>query len=166
MRVLVMGVAGSGKSTLAAALSQALGWPLVEADDFHDDAARAAMAAGRGLGDAERAPWLGRVAAACAAVPDCVLACSALKQRYRQVLAPDFTVMLALDEATARQRLAARSGHFVGPALASSQFADLEPPAPQEAATILDATASEAELLELALAAVATVQTGSASLHD
>lgn len=166
MRVLVMGVAGSGKSTLAATLSQALGWPLVEADDFHDAAARAAMAAGRGLTDAGRAPWLARVAAAAEALPDCVLACSALKRRYRQVLAPDFTVLLALGEAEARTRLARRSGHFAGPALAASQFADLEPPEADEAAIRLDATAPPEQLAALALAALAAVQTGSASLHD
>ncbi len=166
MRVLVMGVAGSGKSTLAAALSQALGWPLVEADDFHDAVARAAMAAGRGLTDAERAPWLARVAAAAGVLPDCVLACSALKRGYRQVLAPDFTVMLTLDEAEARARLARRSGHFAGPALAASQFADLESPGADEPGIILDATAPPEQLARLVLAAVAAVQTGSASLHD
>lgn len=166
MRVLVMGVAGSGKSTLAAAVAQALGWPLVEADDYHDAAARAAMAAGRGLSDAERGPWLARVAAAAGALPNCVLACSALKRRYRQVLAPDFTAMLTLDEAEARARLARRSGHFAGPALAASQFADLESPGADEPGIILDATAPPDQLARQVLAALAAVQTGSASLHD
>lgn len=166
MRVLVMGVAGSGKSTLAAALSQALGWPLVEADDFHDAAARTAMAAGRGLSDAERAPWLARVAAAVGALPDCVLACSALKRRYRAGLAPDLTIMLDLEMTAAQSRLAARTGHFAGPALAASQFADLEPPGPDERAVLLDATAQLDQLAARALAAIAAVQTGSTRMHD
>lgn len=155
MRVLVMGVAGAGKTTLARALAGAAGFAFVDADDHHDEAARAAMAVGRGLTEAERAPWLDRVAAAIAReearTNGVVLACSALKAAHRARIAPDLILHLAIDEAEVAARLAARRGHYAGPSLAASQFLALEAP---DDAVSLDASRAPGDLLADALAAV------------
>ena len=137
MILIVTGVAGSGKSTVGRAAAERLGWRFVDADDLHDAAAIARIRAGRPLDDEMRSPWLGRVreeiAEAIAAGSPTVIACSALKERYRHVLAGGVPqvrfVFLAADEALLRTRLAGREGHFAGPALLASQLADLEPPA-------------------------------------
>jgi len=131
-----MGVAGSGKTTVGRIVADRLGAPFVDADDLHSPAAVAAMHAGHPLDDAERAPWLQRVHSAVAAVladgsdGPLVLACSALKRSYRDVLrdgVPGLTfVDLDVDPATLAHRLAARTGHFAGAELLPSQLATLE----------------------------------------
>lgn len=131
-RIVVMGVAGSGKTTAGRILATRLGAPFVDADDLHSESAIASMHSGRPLDDAERAPWLRRVRDAVAEVGDgpVVLACSALKRSYRDVLrdgVPGLTfVDLDVDPATLAQRLAARTGHFAGADLLPSQLATLE----------------------------------------
>src|SRR6478735_584745 len=91
MIVVLMGVSGSGKSTVGAALAAALGWPLIDADDLHPPANVAKMAAGTPLTDDDRWPWLDRIVAelhrVTAAQGNAVLACSALRQIYRDRLA-------------------------------------------------------------------------------
>lgn len=137
MILIVTGVAGSGKSTVGRAAAERLGWRFLDADDLHDAAAIARIKAGQPLDDEMRGPWLGRVREgidrAIAAGEPTVIACSALKERYRQVLAGGLTqvrfVFLAADEELLRTRLAEREGHFAGPALLASQLADLERPA-------------------------------------
>lgn len=137
MILIVTGVAGSGKSTVGRAAAARLGWRFLDADDLHDAVAIARIRAGLPLDDETRSPWLGRVRgaidAARAAGEPTVIACSALKERYRQVLAggrPDVRfVFLSADATLLRTRLAEREGHFAGPALLESQLADLEPPA-------------------------------------
>lgn len=129
-----MGPAGSGKTRIGSALAGALGWPMIDADDLHDAAARAKMAAGVALDDADRAPWLARICARvaelAAAAPGVVLACSALRQRYRDTLrtaGPDVRfVLLDADEATLTSRVAARRGHYMPASLVASQLATLE----------------------------------------
>ncbi len=94
------------------------------------------MARGEGLTDEQRWPWLGRVKGvltrAAAAGEHAIVACSALKEPYRQFLAKDVPdirfVFLAADEALLRERLSQRPGHFAGPAMLSSQLATVEPP--------------------------------------
>ncbi len=131
-RIVIMGVAGSGKTTIGKLVAARLGAPFVDADDLHSTAAKAAMHAGHPLDDAERAPWLRRVRDATRAVGDgpVVLACSALKRAYRDVLrdgVPDLTfVELDVDPATLERRLATRTGHFAGTDLLASQLATLE----------------------------------------
>ena len=135
----VFGPAGCGKSSVAAALAKRLGLPMIEADDHHDDAARKKMADGFALNDDDRAPWLIRVrdavASASAKAGGAVLACSALKSKYRRVLASsELTsdmafVYLKTSADTLRARVEERqkvTGHFFPPQLVTSQLETLE----------------------------------------
>lgn len=135
--VLVMGVSGSGKSTVGRALADTLGYVLVEADDYHSTASVARMREGVPLDDAARLPWLHDVHDAVARYlangDRVVIACSALKHTYRDVLLgnlPDPAVVyLRGDRATIERRLRGRAGHFMPPTLLDSQFEALEEPA-------------------------------------
>ncbi len=134
--LVVIGVAGSGKTTVGRALAERLGWAFEDADDHHSTDALATMARGVGLTDADRAPWLARLAALvrqrAAEGPPTVLACSALKARYRKTLQGDRAdmqfVWLDVPEPVLAQRLADRQGHVAGPELLPSQLAAFEPP--------------------------------------
>ena len=134
--VLLMGVAGCGKTTVGRRLAAALGWAFEDADDHHDAAARAKMGRGEGLTDADRAPWLGRLAALIrqrvADGPPTVLACSALRASYRDRLGDDdprvLVAWLDVPRDVIARRLAGRRGHYAGLDLLESQFATLEPP--------------------------------------
>jgi len=136
MVVVLMGVAGAGKTTVGQALAQALGWRFVDADDLHPPANRAKMVRGEPLDDADRAPWLLRLADDIRGWlhdgRDVVLAASALKARYREQLAVDPAqvrfVYLTGSPALLAERLQRRTGHFLPPSLLASQLADLEPP--------------------------------------
>jgi carbohydrate kinase (thermoresistant glucokinase family) len=139
-----MGVSGSGKSTVGALLAGRLGWAFAEGDDLHPAANVAKMAAGHPLDDADRWPWLARIAAWMderrAAGESGIVTCSALKRRYRDVLrGPDVIfVHLAGTKDQIAGRLLARQGHFMPAALLDSQLADLQPPDPDENAMIVD----------------------------
>lgn len=162
MIVVVVGVAGGGKSTVGAAVAEWLGVPFLEGDRVHSAADVARMRAGHALTDADRGPWLrllaDRIRAAAASGPGLVVACSALKRRYRDVLrdaAPDVRFLhLVLDRDTARRRVAARTGHFIPAELVDSQFDDLEPLEPDEPGATIDATGDRRTTLALARAAV------------
>jgi len=134
MRLVVMGVAGSGKTALGDELSARLDWPFLDADDFHTPQARARMAAGEGLTDAERAPWLARLRSELEARPRVVLACSALRRAYREALRGEGVRFVFLDvpEVLLRARLEERTGHYAGLSLLPSQLAALEAPEPDE----------------------------------
>ena len=135
MIVVLMGVSGSGKSTVGVALAAALGWRLIDADDLHSPQNVAKMAAGIPLTDDDRWPWLDRVVdelrRASAAGTNVVLACSALKQCYRDRLAQAGDVRfvhLRGDPQTIAARLATRHHRYMPAALLESQFATLEAP--------------------------------------
>ncbi len=135
MILVVMGVSGSGKSTVGQALATARGWRFLDADDFHPPANVEKMAAGLPLVDADRWPWLDRIAdelrAVLAGGGHAVLACSALREAYRERLrrAGDVRfVFLQGDQATIAARIAQRSHKYMPPSLLPSQFATLEPP--------------------------------------
>src|SRR4051812_21711353 len=136
MVIVIMGVAGVGKTTVGRALAADLGWAFYDADALHAPDAIAQMAHGEPLTDAQRQPWLHRVREVIATLleegGDAVLACSALRQQYRDVLAaagPGVQfVLLDADPRLVRARLASRDGHFAKPELLDSQLAALEPP--------------------------------------
>lgn len=133
MIIAVIGPSGSGKTAVGKALAARLAWAFVDADDLHDAAARATMAAGTPLDDADRAPWLARVRDHLMelqrAGTHVVLACSALRHRYRATLAaagPTSFVLLDADRETLAQRVRDRRGHFMPASLLASQLATLE----------------------------------------
>jgi gluconokinase len=140
--LVVTGVSGSGKTTLGAALAQRLRVPFADADDLHPQHNITKMSAGIPLDDHDRAPWLRAIAAwlTLRATSGGVLSCSALKRRYRDVLAAPSTRFLQLvgDIDVVRRRVAARPGHFMPPSLVASQFATLEPLEPAEHGISLD----------------------------
>jgi gluconokinase len=142
--LVVMGVSGSGKSTVGALLAGRLGWDFEDGDNLHPAANVAKMAAGHPLDDADRWPWLAKVSQWIADRTDAgrpgVITCSALKRSYRDVLRAEHVVFvyLAGTREQIASRLAARHGHFMPAALLDSQFAALEPPAPDEAAITVD----------------------------
>lgn len=156
--ILVMGVAGSGKTTLAAALAEHLGLARLDADDLHPPANVAKMAAGIPLDDNDRAPWLDAVADWMAhhAGAGSVVACSALRRRYRDRLraaAPALRlVFLDGNEALIATRLRSRTGHYWPPDLLPTQLAALEPPAPDEACIRIRCDATPARQVADALA--------------
>lgn len=132
MIVLVMGVSGAGKTAIGARLAARLGWRFIDADDFHPPENVAKMASGRPLDDADRAPWLSRLNKEIVSVENGVIACSALKERYRETLREgvrDFRIVfLKGDYALLQSRLAARIHRYMPASLLASQFAALEPP--------------------------------------
>lgn len=135
MIVLVMGVTGSGKTTVGKLLAQRLGWPFLDADDFHPAENIEKMMHGVPLTDQDREPWLVAIHAQllkCAAKnQDAVLACSALKQSYRERLASGVELQICYLKGTYSEiagRLQSRTGHFAGEAILAGQFADLEEP--------------------------------------
>lgn len=136
MIVVVMGVAGSGKTTIGLMLANAMGCAFLDGDSLHSGANVEKMSHGIPLTDADRAPWLAaihaRVRDASARGESLVVACSALKQSYRAVLAdgvPITWVYLKGSPALIRTRLQSRASHFMKADMLDSQFAALEEPA-------------------------------------
>ncbi len=145
--LVVMGVAGCGKSSLGQACADALGWQLLEGDDYHSPESVAKMRAGIALTDSDRDGWLATLGALLqTSGRGVVLTCSALRQRYRDRLraaVPDLRfAFLQLDQDTALARVAARAGHLFPPSLVASQFATLEDPSAEPGVLRLDATQS------------------------
>ena len=127
-----MGVSGSGKSTVGALLAARLGWEFLDADEFHPAENVAKMSAGTPLEDADRWPWLERLNEELRQRTNAVLACSALKDSYRQVLCKDLEcriVHLRGSSDLLRARLQERKHRYMPASLLESQFAALEPPA-------------------------------------
>ena len=139
-----MGVSGSGKTTIGKGLAERLGFEFCDADDFHGAANIAKMARGEALTDADRSGWLAllrtRIDRALTDRRGMVLACSALKERYRRQLGIErpgmVLVYLRTTPELAARRLRARTEHFMPSSLLASQFSDLEEPA---GAIVLDA---------------------------
>jgi gluconokinase len=159
-RVIVMGVSGAGKSTIGALVADAMDIPFLDGDSLHPMANISKMAAGTPLTDADRWPWLEIVGNELAntTAKGIVIACSALKRSYRDVIrakAPD-TIFLHLDGSleVLSSRLEGRSGHFMPPALLASQLASLEPLADDEHAVVIDISESITEILAQAVAGI------------
>lgn len=140
MIVVVAGVAGSGKTTVGQQLARRLNWTFEDGDSFHPAANVAKMRAGLPLTDADRAPWLHAMESwmddVIASGQSAVLACSALKRSYRDELLGGrkqaLMVFLAISKEQDEARVMARKGHFFVEPLVASQFADLQPPEPDE----------------------------------
>lgn len=136
--LVVMGVSGSGKSTVGELLATTLGVPFADADDLHSEANVQKMAAGHPLNDDDRWPWLHSVGEELrrAGSHGLVMACSALKRTYRELIiaAAPRTQFVFLDgeRAVLEQRLGLRHGHFMPADLLDSQLATLQPLAPDE----------------------------------
>ncbi len=135
MIIILMGVAGSGKTTVGRALANELGWDFFDADDFHSPENREKMSRGIALTDADRADWLQDLQAvlkkSTQSGRSCILACSALKEKYRKLLYVSKDVHFVYLRGTYRQilkRLTRRKAHFVPPSLLASQFETLEEP--------------------------------------
>ena len=150
MIAVVMGVSGVGKTTIGTALARELGWRFLDADDFHPPHNVAKMAAGQPLNDEDRQPWLailnGELRELEHRGESAVLACSALKQSYREQLARGLErlqwVHLEGDIDLIRARLAQRRHRFMPAALLESQFAALERP---HEAIVVDVSADMAD---------------------
>ena len=143
MIIYLMGVTGSGKTTTGKLLAARLGAEFIDADDLHPPQNIAKMAEGTPLSDADRQPWLHAVRVVATERArlgaNVVVACSALRESYRQILASagkTMFVYLRADRSLARERLAARQGHFMPASLIDSQFETLEEPALNDALAI------------------------------
>ena len=153
LRIVVMGVSGCGKSTVGAALARALGLRFVEGDALHPPRNVALMAAGTPLTDEDRRDWLQAVAAtlADAQADGAVVSCSALRRSYRDLLrahAPDLKLVhLRGEPALLAQRLQARKGHYMPPALLQSQFDTLEAPGADESVYTADVELPPSQLV-------------------
>jgi gluconokinase len=166
--VILAGVSGSGKTTVGRLLAERMGWPFADGDSFHPPANVAKMSAGIPLTDDDRWPWLAAIEAwmdaRIAASGSGVVACSALKRRYRDVLRqgrPEVRLVfldVSRDEDLARLR--ARAGHFFPAKLMDSQFADLEPPVPAEGALVVPARDSPGELVGEIVAGLGLIAPG------
>ncbi|MER3480968.1 MAG: gluconate kinase [Meiothermus sp.] len=135
MVVVLMGVAGSGKTTVGRLLAQELGWPFYDADDFHPPENLEKMRSGHPLTEEDRRPWLGALRGLLQEVQargqNAVLACSALKQSFREALSEGYEVRFVYLKGSPEliaHRLAKRQGHFFPPELLASQLGALEPP--------------------------------------
>ena len=141
-----MGVSGSGKTTVAALLAGQLGWELGDADDWHSPIAVRKMHGGTPLSDEDRWPWLGSIAAWIDATRSTgrhsVLACSALKRAYRDILIGDRAdvrlVFLRGEQRLIEQRQTARHHHYMPASLVHSQFDTLEAPGPDERPLVVE----------------------------
>jgi gluconokinase len=139
MIVVLMGVTGSGKSTIGELLAERVDAVFADADDYHPAANKKKMAAGHPLNDEDRQPWLETLNCLMHGWYDKgksgVLACSALKQKYRETLSVDMPagtihfVWLDASPKLLAERLAARHHEFMNPHLLKSQLDTLEPPA-------------------------------------
>jgi carbohydrate kinase (thermoresistant glucokinase family) len=133
--LLVMGVSGSGKSTVGKALAQALGWVFADADDYHSESNRAKLTRGEPLTDADREPWLlrlhGLLEQHLQTNQPLVLACSALKERHREILTQNLEGIQVVFLSGSRELIAERMRqrtHFMPVSLLESQLQTLEPP--------------------------------------
>lgn len=161
IHVVVMGVAGCGKSTVAEAIRDRLSYEMAEGDAFHPQANINKMSAGIPLTDEDRWPWLRVINSWMAAKEtineNTVVSSSALKRTYRDVLrenVPVFFVHLTGSHELIKERLSARKGHFMPPALLPSQFAILEPLEPDEPGIEVSIEGSIEDMVNRAVQAV------------
>ena len=154
--LIVMGVSGCGKSTVGALLGERLGIPFTDGDDLHPQANKDKMGAGQPLDDDDRRPWLAGIGEtlreSLAEGRPSIVACSALKRAYRDLLRGDVPglvfVHLAGDEATIASRLAGRSHEYMPASLLASQLTTLEPLQDDEPHVVVDLRLTPEEMVE------------------
>jgi gluconokinase len=157
---VVMGVSGAGKSTVAAMLAGRLGWTYEDADWFHPQSNIEKMHSGQALTDEDRWPWLQKIAAWIEATRNAgghgVIACSALKRAYREILVSSRRdvriVYLKAERELIARRFTLRHGHFMPASLLDSQFVTLEEPGVEEHPVVVLADARPADIVELIMA--------------
>ncbi|MFA9479802.1 gluconokinase [Phycisphaerales bacterium AB-hyl4] len=157
MIIILMGVSGSGKTTVGQALASRHNCTFIDADDHHPPANIARMRRGEPLTDADRYPWLDNLNAqlrqAHAVSQPTVLACSALRQAYRDRLARELPpaalrwVFLQVSPQRIQQRMSQRADHFMPPSLMQSQFDALESPQASDDTIVIDADQPVADVL-------------------
>ncbi|MHB1209010.1 MAG: gluconokinase [Acidimicrobiales bacterium] len=160
--VVVLGVSGSGKSTVGRSLAERLAYDFCDADDLHSRANIEKMHSGHPLSDEDRLPWLNtvgqRVRETLAQGRGIVMACSALKKSYRDILREYeptlFCVFLDGSHELIMSRVVAREGSFMPPSLLASQFATLEPLGPDEAGVRIEVSHGLDDTIDAALAAL------------
>jgi gluconokinase len=161
--MVIMGVAGSGKSTVGSLLAQRLGLTFIDGDDLHPAANKEKMSSGVPLNDTDRHPWLAEIGATLrrggSDGAGVIVACSALKRRYRDQLRAEAGELLFLhlvgDPETLSQRLAARNHEFMPAGMLHSQLAALEALDADELQVQLDIRQSPSALIEQACRALA-----------
>jgi gluconokinase len=160
MHLVIMGVSGSGKTTIATALSERLGWVYAEADEFHSAENISKMTQGIPLTDEDREPWLDAIAQwisnKSANGESTIVTCSALKRRYRDVLAAAdgdvrFIHLLG-DVELIRLRMKTRTGHFMPESLLPSQVSTLEPLQDGELGLTVDNVGTPADVTDSIIA--------------
>lgn len=163
--IIVMGVAGSGKTAVGKHLSERLGYEFADADDFHSPENIAKMKSGVSLTDEDRAPWLTTLSDSIdkwtKSGPQTVLACSALKQSYRNILKQHQTksnsicfVYLRGSYELFLERLQMRAGHYMKSDMLKSQFATLEEP---DSAITIDAGLTLEEIVDRVVSTLSAV---------
>jgi len=160
--VVMMGVSGSGKTTIARGVAARLGWDVLEGDAYHPPSNVAKMSHGVPLDDADRLPWLQAIAQAIdaelAAGRSAVVACSALKRSYRDILiGPRKNVALVYLQGShdlLAERMRRRAGHFMPPSLLDSQLATLEEPTPDEAPITVSVAPPPERIVDAVIAAL------------
>ena len=155
MIVIIFGVSGAGKTTVGKLLARELGWRFIEADDFHPAANIKKMRNGHPLTDEDRWPWLDclrkQIEQLLSPGENAVLACSALKRAYRDLLRVSDEVKFVFlrgDYALVEKQLRSRRGHFMNAALLQSQFDDLEEPQPDENILTIELGQTPEEIVE------------------
>jgi gluconokinase len=153
--VIIFGVSAVGKTTVGKLLARELGWPFIEADDFHPAANIEKMRSGHPLTDKDRWPWLEQlrqqIERSLSVGENTVLACSALKRAYRDRLRISDEVKLVFlrgDYALVEKQLRSRHGHFMNANLLQSQFDDLEEPQPDENVLTIELGRTPEEVVE------------------
>jgi len=158
--IVIMGVQGSGKTTIGGLLAKHLGVPLIDGDSLHSVANKEWMASGHALSDAQRLPWLHEVGErlALGTGPGVVVACSALKRGYRDLLrdhAPTvFTVFARGDFDLIYARITARRHEYMPPSLLRTQFHDLEGLQADEAGIAVDIAKTPEEIVDRVIASI------------
>ena len=153
MFYVIMGVSGTGKSTIGKILSERTGWKFIDADDYHPRANLEKLNQGIALNDRDRLPWLQElrrlISQTLSQKQSGILACSALKSQYRQILSGNSNqvkfIYLAGDYDCIQARIQQRQGHFMNPELLRSQFETLEAP---KDAIMIDVSLTPEQIIE------------------